>query len=182
MNNDNEKIILSRDCEATLILFGNSFTLKKGDEVKITQALGGSFTVMARGSLFRIEAKDADSIGKNVVKISKDESKITGHATEEEIWEVLKTCYDPEIPVNMVDLGLIYSCELINEKPSGTNIEIKMTLTAPGCGMGPMLVDEVKAKVKGVKNVKDVNVELVWEPQWNQDMMSESAKLDTGMY
>ena len=82
----------------------------------------------------------------------------------------------------MVDLGLIYSCELINEKSGGTNIEIKMTLTAPGCGMGPMLVDEVKAKVNGVKNVKEVNVELVWEPQWSQDMMSESAKLDTGMY
>tara|TARA_B100000941_G_C28317188_1_gene454607 strand:- start:135 stop:683 length:549 start_codon:yes stop_codon:yes gene_type:complete len=182
MNNDNEKIILSRDCDATLIPFGNAFTLKKGDEVKITQALGGSYTVMTRGSLFRIEAKDADAIGKDIVEISKEDNQITGHATEEEIWEVLKTCYDPEIPVNMVDLGLIYSCELKNEKPSGTNIEIKMTLTAPGCGMGPMLVDEVKAKVKGVKNVKDVNVELVWEPQWNQDMMSESAKLDTGMY
>ena len=129
MNNDNEKIILSRDCDATLIPFGNAFTLKKGDEVKITQALGGSYTIMA-----------------------------------------------------MVDLGLIYSCELINEKSGGTNIEIKMTLTAPGCGMGPMLVDEVKAKVSGVKNVKEVNVELVWEPQWSQDMMSESAKLDTGMY
>ena len=94
----------------------------------------------------------------------------------------IKKIYDPEIPVNMVDLGLIYSCELINEKSGGTNIEIKMTLTAPGCGMGPMLVDEVKAKVNGVKNVKEVNVELVWEPQWSQDMMSESAKLDTGMY
>tara|TARA_X000001036_G_scaffold440096_1_gene494389 strand:- start:865 stop:1413 length:549 start_codon:yes stop_codon:yes gene_type:complete len=182
MNNDNEKIILSRDCDATLIPFGNAFTLKKGDEVKITQALGGSYTIMARGSLFRIESKDADAIGKDVVKITKEQSEITGYATEEEIWEVLKTCYDPEIPVNMVDLGLIYSCELINEKSGGTNIEIKMTLTAPGCGMGPMLVDEVKAKVSGVKNVKEVNVELVWEPQWSQDMMSESAKLDTGMY
>ena len=182
MNNDNEKIILSRDCDATLIPFGNAFTLKKGDEVKITQALGGSYTIMARGSLFRIESKDEDAIGKDIVKITKEQSEITGYATEEEIWEVLKTCYDPEIPVNMVDLGLIYSCELINEKSGGTNIEIKMTLTAPGCGMGPMLVDEVKAKVNGVKNVKEVNVELVWEPQWSQDMMSESPKLDTGMY
>ena len=101
---------------------------------------------------------------------------------DQKIIDALKTVFDPEIPVNMVDLGLIYSCELTNEKSGGTNIEIKMTLTAPGCGMGPMLVDEVKAKVNGVKNVKEVNVELVWEPQWSQDMMSESAKLDTGMY
>ena len=121
MNNDNEKIILSRDCDATLIPFGNAFTLKKGDEVKITQALGGSYTIMARGSLFRIESKDADAIGKDIVKITKEQSEITGYATEEEIWEVLKTCYDPEIPVNMVDLGLIYSCELTNEKCFGVD-------------------------------------------------------------
>jgi len=182
MNNHNENITLLRDCEATLIPFGNAFTLKKGDEVKITQALGGSYTVMARGSLFRIESKDADAIGKVKIENSNDKNEITGHATEKEIWDVLKTCYDPEIPVNMVDLGLIYSCELINEKEGGTNIEIKMTLTAPGCGMGPMLVDEVKAKVNGVKNVKKVNVELVWEPAWNQDMVSEAARLDMGMY
>jgi len=182
MNNHNENITLSRDCEATLIPFGNAFTLKKGDEVKITQALGGSYTIMARGSLFRIESKDADAIGKKIIEISDDKNKITGYALEKEVWDVLKTCYDPEIPVNMVDLGLIYSCELKNEKQGGTNIEIKMTLTAPGCGMGPMLVDEVKAKLNGVKNVKEVNIELVWEPQWTQDMISEAARLDMGMY
>ena len=182
MNNHNENITLSRDCEATLIPFGNSFTLKKGDEVKITQALGGSYTVMARGSLFRIESKDADAIGKEIIETSDDKNEITGYAVKKDVWDVLKTCYDPEIPVNMVDLGLIYSCELKNEKKGGTNIEIKMTLTAPGCGMGPMLVDEVKAKLNGVKNVKEVNVELVWEPAWTQDMISEAARLDMGMY
>ena len=182
MNNDNEKIILSRDCDATLIPFGNAFTLKKGDEIKITQALGGSYTVMTRGSLFRIEAKDADAIGKDIVEISKEDNQITGHATEEEIWEVLKTCYDPEIPVNIVELGLIYDLRIQDLESGEKNILIKMTLTAPGCGMGPVISDEVQRKVNALKNVKNVKVELVWEPQWNQGMMSEAAQLELGMY
>lgn len=177
-----EIIIMNRDCEATLIPFGNEFTLKKGDEVRITQALGGSYTVMARGSLFRIEGKDADAIGKEVIEESNDENEIIGTATESDIWDVLKTCYDPEIPVNMVDLGLIYSCEVSDAEKGGSSIDIKMTLTAPGCGMGPMLVDEVKAKVSGVSGVRDVIVELVWDPPWTQDMVSEAARLDLGMY
>ena len=177
-----ELITLSRDCEATLIPFGNAITLKEGDEVRITQALGGSYTVMARGSLFRIEGKDADAIGKEVMDKDTDEKEITGTASESAIWDVLKTCYDPEIPVNMVDLGLIYSCELTESKDGGSSVDIKMTLTAPGCGMGPMLVDEVKVKVGGVDGVRDVSVELVWDPPWTQDMISEAARLDLGMY
>ena len=183
MNSFSEEIIImTRDCEATLIPFGNSFTLKKGDEVRITQALGGSYTVMARGSLFRIEAKNADAIGKEVIEESNDTNEIIVKAKESDIWDVLKTCYDPEIPVNMVDLGLIYSCEVSDAKEGGSSIDIKMTLTAPGCGMGPMLVDEVKSKVSGVSGVRDVIVELVWDPPWTQDMVSEAARLDLGMY
>ena len=183
MNSFSEEIIImTRDCEATLIPFGNSFTLKKGDEVRITQALGGSYTVMARGSLFRIEGKNADAIGKEVIEESNDTNEIIGKAKESDIWDVLKTCYDPEIPVNMVDLGLIYSCEGSDAKEGGSSIDIKMTLTAPGCGMGPMLVDEVKSKVSGVSGVRDVIVELVWDPPWTQDMVSEAARLDLGMY
>ena len=183
MNSFSEEIIImTRDCEATLIPFGNSFTLKKGDEVRITQALGGSYTVMARGSLFRIEAKNADAIGKEGIEESNDTNEIIGKAKESDIWDVLKTCYDPEIPVNMVDLGLIYSCEVSDAKEGGSSIDIKMTLTAPGCGMGPMLVDEVKSKVSGVSGVRDVIVELVWDPPWTQDMVSEAARLDLGMY
>ena len=183
MNSFSEEIIImTRDCEATLIPFGNSFTLKKGDEVRITQALGGSYTVMARGSLFRIEAKNADAIGKEVIEESNDTNEIIGKAKESDIWDVLKTCYDPEIPVNMVDLGLIYSCKVSDAKEGGSSIDIKMTLTAPGCGMGPMLVDEVKSKVSGVSGVRDVIVELVWDPPWTQDMVSEAARLDLGMY
>ena len=177
-----EIIIMTRDCEATLIPFGNSFTLKKGEEVRITQALGGSYTVMARGSLFRIEGKNADAIGKEVIEESNDTNEIIGKAKESDIWDVLKTCYDPEIPVNMVDLGLIYSCEVSDAKEGGSSIDIKMTLTAPGCGMGPMLVDEVKSKVSGVSGVRDVIVERVWDPPWTQDMVSEAARLDLGMY
>ena len=177
-----ELITLSRDCEATLIPFGNAITLKKGDEVRITQALGGSYTVMARGSLFRIDGKDADAIGKQVVKEESKKEEISGTASESAIWDVLKTCYDPEIPVNMVDLGLIYSCELTDIESGGSDVDIKMTLTAPGCGMGPMMVDEMKAKVGGVPGVRDVTVELVWDPPWTQDMISEAARLDLGMY
>ena len=183
MNSFSEEIIImTRDCEATLIPFGNSFTLKKGDEVRITQALGGSYTVMARGSLFRIEGKNADAIGKEVIEESNDTNEIIGKAKESDIWDVLKTCYDPEIPVNMVDLGLIYSCKVSDAEKGGSSIDIKMTLTAPGCGMGPMLVDEVKSKVSGVSGVRDVIVELVWDPPWTQDMVSEAARLDLGMY
>lgn len=177
-----ELITLSRDCDATLIPFGNSLKLKKGDEVRITQALGGSYTVMARGSLFRIEGKDADAIGKKVTHEETDEKEVTGTANESAIWDVLKTCYDPEIPVNMVDLGLIYSCKLVGAELGGSIVDIKMTLTAPGCGMGPMMVDEVKAKVGGVSGVRDVNVELVWDPPWTQDMISEATRLELGMY
>jgi probable FeS assembly SUF system protein SufT len=177
-----ELITLARDCKATLIPFGNAFTLKEGDEVRITQALGGSYTVMARGSLFRIEGKDADAIGKEVIEKQEDNKEITGTASETAIWDVLKTCYDPEIPINMVDLGLIYSCDLIHLDGGGTDIDIKMTLTAPGCGMGPMMVDEVRAKVMGVSNVRGVEIELVWDPPWSQHMISEAARLELGMY
>ena len=111
-----------------------------------------------------------------------EEKKITGTASEGAIWEVLKTCYDPEIPINMVDLGLIYSCKLTDAVEDGSNVDIKMTLTAPGCGMGPMMVDEMKAKVLGVTGVRDVNIELVWEPPWTKDMISEAAQLELGMY
>ena len=177
-----ELIILTRDCDATLIPYGNALTLKKGDEVRITQALGGSYTVMAKGSLFRIEGKDADALGKDVKEDAPEKRKITGTASESAVWEVLKSCYDPEIPINMVDLGLIYSCKLTDAEKGGTDVEIKMTLTAPGCGMGPMMVDEMKAKVLGVTGVGDVNIELVWEPPWTQDMISEAARLELGMY
>lgn len=132
-----EKVIIDRDCEATLIPFGNKITLKKGEEGHITQALGGSYTVMIRGNLVRIEGKDADVIGKTPeVEPWMKETKPDGRVNEQSVWDAMKTCYDPEIPVNVVDLGLIYSCDISDEDSGGSFVDIKMTLTAPGCGMG----------------------------------------------
>ena len=157
-----EHVIVERDCEATLIPFGNKITLKKGEEGHITQALGGSYTVMIRGNLVRIEGADADAIGKiPEVQPWLEETETDGRANEKAIWEAMKTCYDPEIPVNVVDLGLIYSCKLLDNGKSGSDVEVKMTLTAPGCGMGDMIANEVKQKIEGIPGTAEVKVELV---------------------
>ena len=177
-----EQIIIERDCEATLIPFGNKITLKKGEEAHITQALGGSYTLMIRGNLVRIESKDADAIGKiPEVQPRLEEKENDGSADEKAVWDVMKTCYDPEIPINIVDLGLIYSCEISNEGEGGSSVAIKMTLTAPGCGMGDMIATEVRQKIEGIQGTSDVNVELVWDPPWDRSMITESARLQLGM-
>ena len=177
-----EQIIIERDCEATLIPFGNKITLKKGEEAHITQALGGSYTLMMRGNLVRIESKDADAIGKiPEVQPRVEEKENDGSVDEKAVWDAMKTCYDPEIPVNIVDLGLIYSCEISNEDGVGSSVAIKMTLTAPGCGMGDMIATEVKQKIEGIQGTSDVNVELVWDPPWDRSMITESARLELGM-
>lgn len=176
-------IALKRDCDATLIPYGNRVTLRAGEDVRITQALGGNFTVLIRGNLVRIEGKDADSLGlesppeKEVEKTGQN----GGVANEQAVWDVMKTCYDPEIPVNIVDLGLIYSCEFDHGEEEGSKVQVKMTLTAPGCGMGGPLSEEVKQKILGVPGVSEVGVELVWDPPWNREMMSDGAKLQLGM-
>ena len=174
-----EQVILERDCEATLIPFGNKITLKKGEEGHITQALGGSYTVMIRGNLVRIEGSDADAIGK--IQPWLEETNTDGRVNEKAVWEAMKTCYDPEIPVNVVDLGLIYSCKISEEKNGGSNVEVKMTLTAPGCGMGDMIATEVKQKIEGVPGSNIVTVELVWDPPWDREMINEAARLQLGM-
>ena len=177
-----EQVILERDCEATLIPFGNKITLKKGEKAHITQALGGSYTLMIRGNLARIEGKDADAIGKiPEVQPRLEEKENDGSVDEKAVWDVMKTCYDPEIPINIVDLGLIYSCEISNEDGGGSSVAIKMTLTAPGCGMGDAIATEVSQKIEGIQGTSDVNVELVWDPPWDQSMITESARLQLGM-
>ena len=178
----NEQVIIERDCEATLIPFGNKITLKKGEEAHITQALGGSYTLMIRGNLARIEGKDADAIGKiPEVQPQLEEKENDGSVDEKAVWDVMKTCYDPEIPINIVDLGLIYSCEISNEDGGGSSVAIKMTLTAPGCGMGDAIATEVSQKIEGIQGTSDVNVELVWDPPWDRSMITESARLELGM-
>ncbi|MFM2083075.1 MAG: hypothetical protein RL380_1766 [Verrucomicrobiota bacterium] len=180
---DNEPKILSRDVEASVIPAGMKVTLQKGESAHISQSLGGSYTVIVNGNMFRIEGKDADALGLEVAAPKATSSSVgvkTPDALEKEIWEQLKTCYDPEIPVNIVDLGLIYDCQL-TPLGSGYKVDVKMTLTAPGCGMGPVLAQDVSNKVLSLESVDDVAVELVWEPQWNQSMMTEAAKLQLGL-
>jgi probable FeS assembly SUF system protein SufT len=178
---ENEAIVVQRDVKAVAIPAGAEVNLKLGSVGYITQALGGSFTVYIDGNLFRIAGHDADAIGKSASKAP----EIPPGASEEDIknviWEQLKTCYDPEIPVNIVDLGLIYECDVVRNEDATRTVGIKMTLTAPGCGMGEVLVADVRDKVQLVPTVAQANVELVFDPPWNQSMMSDEARLQTGM-
>jgi probable FeS assembly SUF system protein SufT len=183
----NDEIILKRNCEAVLIPAGTKVTLQAGEPVIITQALGGSYTVIINGNMARIEARDADAIGQApstpATTTVTAPPAATGDATvtEEQILEQLRTCYDPEIPVNIVDLGLIYDLQIVPLPEGGKRVEIKMTLTAPGCGMGPVLQQDVETKVSALPGVKEAAVFLVWDPQWNRDMLSDAAKLQLGM-
>ena len=179
---DKGMITLSRDCPVVLIPSGEREMLKKGAQVTVTQTLGGSFTVQTRtGLLVRIDGKDADVLGKEVTeaKVSSKDSKT--FAVEKEVWDVLKTIYDPEIPVNIVELGLIYDCNLTNMPQGGTRVDVVMTLTAPGCGMGQILKEDIEAKLSVLDGVKQSNVEVTFEPAWEQSRMSEAAKLELGM-
>ncbi len=176
-------LTLSRDCAAVLIPEGSSVTLKKGQEVYVTQALGGSVTVNVQGNLARVSADDVDALGMEAESLSVDGAARSGDGSIDMdlVWEQLSTCYDPEIPINIVELGLIYRCE-IKPGADGQRLEIDMTLTAPGCGMGPFLVDDVRSKLVQVPNVVDLDVELVFDPPWNPEMMSEAARLEVGLY
>jgi probable FeS assembly SUF system protein SufT len=181
----NDEIILKRNCEAVLIPAGTKVTLQAGEPVVITQALGGSYTVIINGNMARIEARDADAIGQAPVTSSDSSDKAdqsdTAKVTEEQVQAQLRTCYDPEIPVNIVDLGLVYDLQITPLPAGGSRVEIKMTLTAPGCGMGPVLQQDVETKVAAIPGVKEAAVFLVWDPPWNRDMLSEAAKLQLGM-
>jgi probable FeS assembly SUF system protein SufT len=179
----NQRVQLIRDCRAKLIPSGDSITLKQGQEVTITQSLGGSYTVVVQGNMARIEGADADVLGiEPTDQPAADIAvELTPEAREEAVWDQLRTVYDPEIPVNIVDLGLIYDLQL-NDPGNGEAVTVtaKMTLTAPGCGMGPAIADDARSKILMVPGVTEVAVDLVWEPMWNQAMMSEAAKLKLG--
>jgi probable FeS assembly SUF system protein SufT len=180
-----DDIILKRDCEAVLIPAGTKITLQAGEPVSITQALGGSYTVIIHGNMARIDARDADALGKEPSAASPAAETAAAPAdsavTEEQVLEKLRTCYDPEIPVNIVDLGLVYDLQIQPIPAGGNRVEIKMTLTAPGCGMGPVLQQDVEAKVSAIPGVKEAGVFLVWDPPWSREMLSEAAKLELGM-
>ncbi len=174
-------IELERDCEATVIPGGQKVLLSRGDRLVVTQALGTSFTVTTdRGYLARIAAHDADALGLDRPQ-AHEELPHAGAFDPQHVIAQLETVFDPEIPVNVVDLGLIYVCEAHPLGDGGHRVEIKMSMTAPGCGMGDVLRDDALAKVQAVPGVSDVDIELVWDPPWDPSRMSEAARLQLGM-
>jgi probable FeS assembly SUF system protein SufT len=181
--NSNEAKILTRDVEAAVVPVGTKVTLKQGETACITQSLGGSHTVVVNGNLCRIDGKNADALGLDVHPnpVAATGGPVTQDELEKQVWEALKTCYDPEIPVNIVDLGLIYDCHLTSVGENSFKADVKMTLTAPGCGMGPALAQDVQNKLMSMEPIDEANVELVWDPPWNQSMMTEAAKLQLGL-
>lgn len=186
MSTDSPIISLTRDIEAIQIPSGLTKKLEKGTPVIITQALGGTYTVVVEHSagLFRVLAQDADALGKVHVPeaIHNGASdKTSGPLNEDAIWTQLKTCYDPEIPVNIVDLGLIYSMEIKPQEGGGNLVEVKMTLTAPGCGMGPSIASDAQRKILTVPGVTDAQVDVVWDPPWSADRISQDGKVKLGM-
>ena len=178
-----EQVMVERDVEASVVPSGTRVTLEKGEMATITQSLGGTFTVVVNGNMFRIDGKDADAIGQvqQLTPTEKVDKAESAEDLEKQVWDQMKTCYDPEIPVNIVDLGLIYDCHLEEFEAGSHKASVKMTLTAPGCGMGPSIQADVENKILCVETVNEVDVELVWEPQWSRDMMTESARLELGM-
>jgi len=176
----NESITLTRDCEAIEIPSGTKGVLPAGTGVRVMQFLGSSWTVTSAHGMFRIDVKDADALGLTppVAKESPDQQQAA--FSEKLVWDQLKTVFDPEIPVNIADLGLIYSCVTAPLDQGGHRIEIKMSMTAPGCGMGNVLKADVETKLGQLPDVKEVDVEIVFDPPWGPSRMSEAAKLQLG--
>jgi len=178
---DSEPVVLKRDVSAIVVPAGMEIDLQKGALVYITQAMGGSFTIYHEGNLFRVAGTDADALGKEPI----EPPVLPEDATDEEfvgiVWDQLRTVYDPEIPVNIVDLGLIYDCQVARQDDGTRAVTVIMTLTAPGCGMGEILVEDVREKAAIVPTVATTDVELVFDPPWNREMMSEAARLELGL-
>ncbi len=172
---------LKRDCAAVQIPAGHTVTLPAGTSVDITQTLGGTFTVHAGGGLFRIAAKDADALGIEAATQNSTPVDSDAEVSEDQVWEVLKSCYDPEIPVNIVDLGLVYEMKLEKVPGGGTTVAVKMTLTAPGCGMGGVIAGDAQQKLLALPGVRDAQVEIVWEPQWHHSMITEQGRRILGL-
>ncbi|MBJ6981241.1 putative Fe-S cluster assembly protein SufT [Luteimonas sp. MC1572] len=176
-----EPVRLERDCAAVLVPQGDEVTLPAGSIGYITQALGGSYTVYIEGNLFRIAGPDGDAIGKEPPEPLVLEEGADDAAVERLVWQQLRTCFDPEIPINVVDLGLVYEAVVTHRDDGQREVAVKMTLTAPGCGMGNILVDDVRSKLEMIPTVAEADVELVFDPPWGRNMMSEAARLETGM-
>jgi probable FeS assembly SUF system protein SufT len=179
---ENTEFTTSRDIEAIQIPMGNTITVPTGTSGVITQSLGGSYTIATYHGLLRVSEKDADAIGLETSEASPEtKSGSNGEVSEEDVWNQLKQCYDPEIPVNIVDLGLVYDCKLTKKDDGGTRVDVKMTLTAPGCGMGPAIAHDAQSKILTIDGVDEADVQLVWDPPWNQNMISEAGRMKLGM-
>jgi probable FeS assembly SUF system protein SufT len=179
-----QQVSLTRDVDALLVPAGERITLRAGELASITQALGGSYTVVVGGNMYRIESKDADALGRSPDAGTRDPESLvtTREQAEAAAWEQLRTCYDPEIPVNIAELGLVYECTAAPlERGPGWLLKVRMTLTAPGCGMGEHLAREVEQKLLAIPGVRQASVQLAWDPPWSRDMMSEAARLELGM-
>jgi len=178
---DSEPVVLKRDVKAIVVPAGMEIDLRKGALVYITQAMGGSFTIYHEGSLFRIAGTDADALGKEPMEPPALPENASDDEFEQIVWDQLRMVYDPEIPVNIVDLGLIYDVDVSKNDAGERNVRVNMTLTAPGCGMGEILVEDVREKVAIVPTVTDAEVELIFDPPWSREMMSEAALVELGM-
>ncbi|HUJ14268.1 MAG TPA: putative Fe-S cluster assembly protein SufT [Thermoanaerobaculia bacterium] len=182
--NMREEVTFSRNAEGIMIPSGERVLIPNGAHATITQSLGGAFTLITdRGLMVRVAGREVEAIGKtpqNVVDVQPGED-VSGEKLEQLVWDQLKTCYDPEIPVNIVDLGLVYLNDVQPADGGGYNVKIKMTLTAPGCGMGPVLAHDVKSKIESLPGVRSADVEVVFDPVWDRTMMSDAAKLQLGM-
>ena len=177
-----ERVELTRDVDAVAIPAGHALVLEKGTDAFITQSLGGTYTlqVSAHGGLFRIDGKDADAIGKEVTTAPAAPAE-GGGDIEHQVWEQLKSCYDPEIPVNIVDLGLIYDLRITSEPDGASRVDVKMTLTAQGCGMGGAIAADARQKLLTLPSVSDADVQIVWDPPWNPQMISPEGKQRMGI-
>lgn len=177
----NEPVTFTRDCPAVLIPAGEHVTLPEGSTGFLTQALGGSFTIYIEGNLFRVAGRDGDAIGKPVMVAPEIPDDATEADVESAAWQQLRTCFDPEIPINIVELGLVYECKIERMENGQRTVKVRMTLTAPGCGMGEVLAQDVREKIEMIPTVGRAEVELVFDPPWSQSMMSEEARLEAGL-
>lgn len=182
---ENTEFTLSRDLEAIQIPSGNKTTLPAGTPGVVTQTLGGSYTIATYQGLARVSENDLDALGLAKPESSADSTATGGEpagpVNEKAVWDQLRQCYDPEIPVNIVDLGLVYDCQLVQKPEGGSKVEVKMTLTAPGCGMGPAIANDAQSKILSIDGVDEADVQLVWDPPWNQNMISEAGRMKLGM-
>jgi probable FeS assembly SUF system protein SufT len=181
----NREINLTRECKVILIPSGEESSLPAGSPVIVTQSLGGTYTVATQTGLARIAEADADALG---LEVEKKEAAVPAAATgsggevkEDDVWVQLKNVYDPEIPVNIVDLGLVYDLILGKSESGGTTVNVKMTLTAPGCGMGPTIAADARSRILTVPGVESAEVDLVWSPPWNQGMITEAGRMKLGL-